>query len=143
MQGDYFLLWGNSFLGSSEGKEPACSAGDLGLIPGLGRSPGEGNGGYPLQDSGLENTMDRGAWQATVHGVTKSQTQLSDFYIVKEVNSMQGDYFLLWGNKAVKLLMNIWDCTQNNGYSCFIKQCQMLLYPFKNDLFTVRLFFLS
>ena len=53
------------------GKESTCSAGDLGLIPGLGRSPGEGNGN-PLQCSCLENSMDRGAWRATVHGVTKS-----------------------------------------------------------------------
>ena len=58
--------------------ESAYSAGDPGLIPGLGRSPGEGNGN-PLQYFCLENPMDRGAWQATVHGVTKSQTQLSDF----------------------------------------------------------------
>ena len=50
---------------------------DLGSICGLGRSPGEGNG-YPLQYSGLENSMDRGAWQATVHGVSKSWTRLSD-----------------------------------------------------------------
>ena len=48
---------------------------DMALIPGLGRSPGEGNGN-PLQYSCLENLMDRGAWRATVHGVTKSQTQL-------------------------------------------------------------------
>ena len=65
------------FSCDSAGKEFACNAGDLGLIPGLGRSPGEGNG-YPLQYSCLENPMDRGAWQATVHGVTKSWTQLSD-----------------------------------------------------------------
>ena len=52
------------------GKESTCHAGDLGLIPGLGRSPAEGKG-YPLQYSGLENSMDRGAWQATVHGVTE------------------------------------------------------------------------
>ena len=56
----------------------ACNAGDPGSIPGLGRSSGEGNGN-PLQYSCLENTMDRGAWWAIVHGVTKSQTQLSDF----------------------------------------------------------------
>ena len=61
------------FPGSSAGKESASNAGDLGLIPGLERSPGEGNGN-PLQYSCLENAMDRGAWQATVHGVTKSQT---------------------------------------------------------------------
>ena len=51
----------------SDGKESACNAGDPGSIPGLGRSPGEGNGN-PLQYSRLENPMDRGAWQATVHG---------------------------------------------------------------------------
>ena len=54
------------------------SAGDLGLIPGLGRAPGEGNGN-PLQYSCLENPMDGGAWWAAVHGVTKSRTRLSDF----------------------------------------------------------------
>ena len=54
------------------------NAGDLGSIPGLGRSPGEGNGS-PLQYYCLENPMDRGAWQATVHGVAESQTRLSDF----------------------------------------------------------------
>ena len=59
--------------GGSDGKESACNAGDLGLSPGSGRSPGEGNGN-PLQYSGLENSMDRGAWWATVHGVTKSRT---------------------------------------------------------------------
>ena len=57
------------------GKESACNVGDLGSIPGLGRSPG-GQHGNPLQCSCLENPMDRGAWQATVHGATKSQIQL-------------------------------------------------------------------
>ena len=66
------------FPGGSAGKESACNAGDLGLIPGLVRSPGEGNGN-PLQYSCLENLMDRGAWQATVPGVTESRTQLSNF----------------------------------------------------------------
>ena len=56
----------------SVGKESACSAGDLGSVPGLGRSPGEGNG-YPLQYPCLENPMDRGAWWAAVHGVAKSR----------------------------------------------------------------------
>ena len=65
------------FPGDSDGKESACNAGDPGLIPGLGRSPGEGNG-YLLQYSCLENSMDRGAWRATAHGVTKSRIQLSD-----------------------------------------------------------------
>ena len=62
----------------SEVKESACNARDLGLISGLGRFPGEGNGN-PLQYSCLENPMDRGAWWATVHGVSKSWTRLSDF----------------------------------------------------------------
>ena len=63
----------------SAGKESACNAGELGLTPGLGRSPGERNG-YPLQYSGLENSMDRKAWWASVHGVAKSWTQLSDLH---------------------------------------------------------------
>ena len=65
------------FPRGSDGKESMCNAGDLCSIPGLGKSPG-GDHGNPLQYSCLENPMDRGAWQATVHGVTKSQPQLSD-----------------------------------------------------------------
>ena len=64
--------------GGSEVKVSACNAGDLGLIPGSGRSLGEGNGN-PLQYSCLETRMDGGAWWATVHGVAKSRTRLSDF----------------------------------------------------------------
>ena len=75
----------NSFLrpsvknipGGSDGKASVYNAGDPGSIPGLGRSPGEGNGN-PLQDYCLENPMDRGAWWATAHGVAKSQTRLSE-----------------------------------------------------------------
>ena len=59
--------------GGSDGKESACNAQDPGSIPGLGRSPGEENA-CPLQYSCLENSMDRGTWRATVHGVTKSWT---------------------------------------------------------------------
>jgi len=62
----------------SDSKASACNAGDLGLIPGSGRSPGKGNGNL-LQHSCLENSMDVGAWWATVHGVVKSRTQLSNF----------------------------------------------------------------
>ena len=58
-------------------KESSSNAGDVGSIPGLGRCPGERNGN-PLQYSCLENPMERGAWRATVHGVAKSQTRLSD-----------------------------------------------------------------
>ena len=67
------LVEGMGFPGGSDGKESACSAGDLGLIPGLGRSPGEGKG-YPLQYACLENSMGRGAWLATAHGIVKSWT---------------------------------------------------------------------
>ena len=70
-------FWGDLLCGLSgglEGKESTCNAEGLGLIPGLGRSPGEGNGN-PFQYSCLENPMDRGAWLATVHSVTKSQTE--------------------------------------------------------------------
>ena len=63
----------------SDSKESACNEGDLGSIPELGRSPGEGNS-YPFQYSGLENSMDRGAYGATVHRVAKNQTRLSDFH---------------------------------------------------------------
>ena len=86
------------FPGGSDGKASACNEGDPGLIPGSGRSPGEGNGN-PLQYSRLENSMDGGAWWATVHGVAKSQTQLSNFtslmliklikFIVKNLHTMK------------------------------------------------------
>ena len=72
----YLLPYLKGFPAGSGGKESACSVGDPGSIPGSGRSPGEGNG-TPLQYSCLENPMDRGAWQATVHGVTESWTRLS------------------------------------------------------------------
>ena len=65
------------FPGGLAGKESAYNVGDLGSIPGLGKYPGEGNGN-PLQNSCLENPMDRGAWWATVHGVAKGWTQLND-----------------------------------------------------------------
>ena len=67
----------HGFPGGSDSKESACKAGDLHSIPGLGRSPGRGYNNR-RQYSCLENSMDRGAWQATIHGVTKSLTRLSD-----------------------------------------------------------------
>ena len=65
------------FPGGSVVKNPPANVGDVGSIPGLGRSPREGNGN-PLQYTCLENLMDRGAWWAAVHGITKSRAQLSD-----------------------------------------------------------------
>ena len=77
------------FPGGSDGKLSACNAGDLGSIPGSGRSPGEGNGN-PLQYSCLENSMDRGVWWATVHRVAKSQTRLSNFTLIYKIGNQQG-----------------------------------------------------
>ena len=71
-----FALITKGFPGGSAGKESTCNAGDLGSIPGSGRSPGEGKG-YPLQYSGLENSMD-----CIVHGITESQTRLSAFHFL-------------------------------------------------------------
>ena len=74
-----YLFWHGPFKndpGSSNGKESACSAEDLGFTPESGRSPGEGKG-HSLQYSCLENSMDGGAWWTTIHGLAKSQTQLS------------------------------------------------------------------
>ena len=76
------------FPSGSHGKESACNARDTGLIPGSGRSPGEGKG-YPLQYSCLENPMDGGAWQASVHGVAKSQTRLSDFTFTFQFHALE------------------------------------------------------
>ena len=71
------ILYQLSHQGSPDSKKSACNVGGPGLIPGSGRCPGGGNGN-PLQYSRLDSSMDRGAWQATVHGVTKSWTQLSN-----------------------------------------------------------------
>ena len=85
------------FPGGSDGKESACKAGAEGSVPGLGRSPGEGNG-FPLQYSCLKNSMDRGVWWTTVHGVAKSWTQLSinyfDWSILLNVEG-KNNYFTL------------------------------------------------
>ena len=72
-----FILVSKGFPCGSDGRESSCNPGDLGLIPGSGRYPGEWNG-HTLQYSCLENSMDRGAWPATVHGIAKSWTKLRD-----------------------------------------------------------------
>ena len=84
------------FPGGSDGKASACNVGDPGSIPGPGRTPGEGNGN-PLQYSCLKNSMDGGAWWATVHGIAKGQTRLSDFtFTFTEEEKEPGG---LWGWK--------------------------------------------
>ena len=75
------------FPDGSDCKENARDAGDLGLIPELGRLPREGNG-YPLQYFCLENLMDRGAWQAVIHGIAKSWTRLSYYTTTNELENV-------------------------------------------------------
>ena len=77
------------FPGGSNGKESTCSVRDLGLVPGLGRFPGEGKG-YRLQYSGLENSMD-----CIVHGVAKSWTWLSDFHFLSVLRTTSASFFCL------------------------------------------------
>ena len=72
-----YFIYLDFYSGGSDNEESAHNAWDPGSIPGSGRSPGEGDG-YPLQYSCLENSMDRGAWKATVYGISKSRTWLSD-----------------------------------------------------------------
>ena len=92
------------------------NVGDLGSIPGLGRFLGEGKG-YPLQYSCLDNFMDKGAWQAIVHGVTKSQTQLSDFH-----------FHLLLGKKA---MINLDSILKNRDITLPTKVClvKAMVFP--------------
>ena len=86
----------------SAGKESACNQGDLGSIPGLGRSPGEGKG-YPLQYSGLENSMD-----CIVYGVAKSWALLSDFHFVFKFNKSEIEYFMLYSYLFFCLLLYLY-----------------------------------
>ena len=88
------------FPGGSEVNVSAWNAGGLGSIPGSGTSPGEGNGN-PLQYSCLENPMKGGAWWATVHGVAKSQTRLSDFTFTFTV-------FICWVPNKIACAQNTW-----------------------------------
>ena len=103
------------FPGDSAPKEPACNVGDLGSIPGLGRSPGEGKG-YLLQYSGLENSMD-----CIVHGVAKSGTQLSDFHFMSSilnyscVSSVAKQSASKDRQKIIKQILVCWDHLQYEG----------------------------
>ena len=76
------------FPGSSAGKESTCNAGDLGSIPGLGRSSGGGHGN-PLQYSYLENPMEGGTWKAVVHGVAEGRTRLSNFTLTFHFHALE------------------------------------------------------
>ena len=110
------------FSGGSEVKASARNVGDPGLIPGLGRSPGDGNGN-PLQYSCLENPMDRGAWWATVHGVAKSWTRLNDF-----------TFFLCstQGSRTSKARGQSWPEHCDASLSC--QSCQLLIRVLRTTL---------
>ena len=113
VRGNWRKFWTTEgFPGSSKGKDSACNAGDLGLIPGLARSSRKGNGN-PLQYSCLENTMDRGTWWPTGHEVTKSQTWLSNshththtHWMTMEVREYQSyhDYYYIFGIGDLKIM---------------------------------------
>ena len=130
-----------SFPGGSDGKESACNTGDPCLIPGSGRSSGEGNGN-PLQYSCLENFMDRGAWQATVHGVTKSWTQLSDCH---SHHTLKWDWALFICLLTFVLLWNVCSSFAHfsigwtvffvySGYKSFV-ECIVRIYLAKSSSF--------
>ena len=89
MENSFLKIFANYYAsdrcyGGSDGKKSAYNEGDPDSIPGLARFPGEGNG-YLLQHSCLENSKDGGAWHATVHGVAKNQTRLSDFHFTIQI----------------------------------------------------------
>ena len=115
-------FYSERFPGGSEVKASACNAGDLGSIPGLGRSPGEGNGN-PLQYSYLENPMDGGAWWATVHRFAKSRARLSDF-----------TYLPTYVSVTPNFLFPAWKSSQNYRFICLVDYLVFLprhLEPFQ------------
>ena len=102
-----YIHLSQGFPGGSEVKASACNAEDLGLILGLGRSPGEGNGN-PLQYSCLENPMEGRAWQATVHGVAKSRTRLNYFtFTFTLANASCSTFFIFIFSEGVLLFPKI------------------------------------
>ena len=104
---DFYLCLNCPFPGGSEVKASAWNAGDPDLIPGLGRSPGEGNGN-PFQYSCLENPMEAGAWWATVHGVAKSRKRLSDFTFTFKLSHRNLFFHISGGQKSgIKVLAGL------------------------------------
>ena len=108
------------FPGGSEVKASACNVGDLGSIPGSGRSPGEGNGN-PLQYSCPENPMDGGAWWAAVHGVAKRRTRLSNFTFTFHFHALEKEMathssVLAWRIPGTGSLVGccLWGRTESN-----------------------------
>ena len=104
---DFMILKSTKgFPGGSDSKESTCNVGDLGLNPELGRFPGEWNGN-PLQYSCLQNSRNRGAWQAPVHGVAKSWTWLTDFHFTSRSTEFQSKPDILIKGWLIRLLLII------------------------------------
>ena len=120
------------FPGGSEVKASACNVGDLGSIPGSGRSPGEGISN-PLQCSCLENPMDGGAWWATVHGAAKSRTRLSDFISLHFTSLTSLSVFNMYA------LFQIWEIF-NHYLKMFFQPCFFLLSFWNSSDTNVRPF---
>ena len=108
------------FTDGSAGKDTSCNVGDLGLIRGLGRSPGEGNG-YPLQYSSLEDSMD-----CIVHGVTKSQTQLRDFHFHCFPQLPSHNFLFLFSSVSVQSL--------SRARLCDLMNCSTPVLPVYHQL---------
>ena len=114
------------FPGGSEVKASASNAGDLGSIPGSGRSPGNGNGN-PLQDSCLENPMDRGAWWATVHGVAKSRTRLSNLTSLPQFKSINSLVLSFLYSPTLTSIYDYWKNHSLTRWNFVIKVMSLLL----------------
>ena len=123
-------IWEKYFTGGSEVKSSASNAGDPGSIPGSGRSPGEGNGN-PLQYSCLENPMDRGAWWATVHGVPKSRTWLSNFTFTF---TFQSQSLMKWVLFCILVGCHLWGCTELDTTEAIYQQQQQQAHMFTAQL---------
>ena len=121
------------FPGGSDGKESACNVGDLGSIPGPGRSLGKGNGN-PFQYSCLENPMNRGAWLATVHGVRKSQTRLSETFTFtlrspkrQALELWPQNVTVLWDKNVKEIIRLNWGCNAIWGLPWWLPMQQTLI----------------
>ena len=130
------------FSGSSDGKESACSAGDTGLIPGLGRSPGEGNGN-PLQYCCLDNSMNRGAWQHSPWGHKESDTTewlvlLPFLHTNPPFN--QDVSFLLWSYRHSLYILEISSLSDNVVYKYFLPFCRLPFHSLDYFLCVQKLF---
>ena len=131
------------FPGGSDGKASVYNAGDLGSIPGSGRSTGEGNedpgegNGNPLQDYCLENPRDRGAWQGTVHGVAESRTGLSHSTFLSFQSPVGGEVSMFGEKLSWHPIKNFRCCHYLDGYLLFLNVCShCVMIQNKNSLYT-------